>query len=185
MDQTNRGFRSKEKFTHSCLGRIIIFAGIILVLLILAFVSVPNKETMTEEIEDDIRELIQTHDSIQADKIDDYIGNVSHIFTHADSTFDHKTWTLFEKYNRLEYHKRAFYSSMHVHNNFHPEGVRIGIGIFGVVIPTVTYNDILLRVGPMHKGYNDGVLQKVNFDDGYMGDQPHIREYHYQGDQTQ
>ena len=188
MDQTNNGFRTNESlkrsFTHSCLGRLVICAAVLIVVLIIAHLSVPDKETMTYEIEDDIMECIQTHDNIQADKLDDAIDNIGRIFTVADSTFDQSTWRAFLKYNRLVYHKHAFYSTMHLHNNLHPDGDRFGIGIFGIVIPTVTFSDIILNINPIHKGY-DRPIQTPTFEDSYMGEQPHIKEYHYQGDVTQ
>lgn len=190
MNQTDRGnYRSKEtithSFMHSCLGRIVIFGGILAVILFLASISVPDKQTMTNEIEDDIRQCILTHDSIQADGLDDAIDNIGYIFTYADSTFSKEDWEIFQKYNTLAYHKRLFYATMHLHNNLHPEGTRVGIGIFGLVIPTVNFSDLILRVGPVHKGYDKGLIQNIYYEDNYMGEQPHIKEYHYQGEQTQ
>ncbi len=188
MDQTdNRNFRTtgsvKDSFTHSCLGRLVILGGILLVVLFLAHISVPDQQTMTEEIEDDIRQCIIDHDSIPGDWIDDAVGNVSRAFTSADSTLDEQTWAAFNKYNRLEYYKRAFYSSIHVHNNMNPQGHRVGIGIFGLVIPTVNYSDLLLHVEPMHKGYDRGLIQQTTVPDTYMGESPHIKEYHYKGEE--
>ena len=190
MNQKDYGkFRTTENlsrsFTHSCLGRFIIFAFILGIALFIARLSVPDKQVMTEEIEDDIRQCILAHDSINADWIDDAINNVGFIFTCADSTFDESTWRDFERYNRLEYHGHTFFSTMYVHNNLRPEGVRVGLGVFGVVIPTVTYSDLLLRVGPMHKTYKDGIIRSVQYGSDYMGEQPHIKEYHYKEDQTQ
>jgi hypothetical protein len=190
MNQTsNEHFRTtdnlRKSFTHSCLGRLVIFGIILVVLLIVAHFNVPDKQYMTDEIEDDIRECILTHDSIKADWLDDAIGNIGYIFTHADSAFSQESWRAFQKYNKLEYHKRATYASMHLHNNLHPDGVRVGIGIFGVVIPTLSFEDLLLRVERMHGGYDKGVIQNINYDTDYMGEQPHIKEYHYKGDQTQ
>ena len=189
MNQTDRGnYHSQESirrsFTHSCFGRIIILGGIACILLFLASISVPDKRTMTDEIEDDIRQCIMTHDSIQADGIDDAIGNIGYIFTHADSTFDQKDWENFLKYNRLQYHYHPFYSTMHVHNNLHTEGERIGIGIFGLVIPTFSFSDFLTNVGPIHKGYDKGLIQNIYYEDDYMGAQPNVNEYHYKGEQT-
>ena len=184
MDQTANGnFRTKESFTHSCLGRLVIVAGVLLIVLILAVISVPGKQTMTEEVEDAIRECITTHDSIQADGLDDAIDNIGYIFTTADTTFSQEKWATFNKYNRLQYHKHLFYSSMHVHNNLRPQGSRVGIGIFGLVIPTVQFKELLMNVSPIHKGYDQGLNRQVTVPDTYMGDQPHIKEYHYKGEE--
>ena len=40
----------------------------------------------------------------------------------------------------------------------HPEGIRVGIGFFFVVIPTINYSDILLDITPMLKGYDQQKL---------------------------
>ena len=37
----------------------------------------------------------------------------------------------------------------------------MGVGIFGVVIPTVNFNDFLFRIGPMHKGYDQKVIRST------------------------
>jgi hypothetical protein len=179
----NESFLSS--FSHSCLGKIIILAVILVILLFLAWISVPGKTTMTEEIEDDIRECIMSHDSIQGDWIDDAVNNVGHIVTHADSTFESDKWETFLKFNRLEYHRHPFYATVHVHNNLRPEGQRIGIGIWGIVIPTVTYSDLLLRTGVMHKGYEQKIYQSISGSEEYFGSNPNVNEYHYKGEATQ
>lgn len=174
-----------RSFTRSCLGRFIILAVILGVALFFARLSVPDEKVMTEEIEDDIRQCILAHDSINADWIDDAINNVGFIFTCADSTFDESIWNDFERFNKLKYYKHTFFSTMFIQNNLRLEEKRIGIGIFGTVIPLVSYSDLLLRVGPMHKTYRNGIIRSVQYGDGYMGEQPHIKEYHYKGDETQ
>ena len=183
---SNEHYRTNESlmhsFTHSCLGRIIILAAIMGVVLFIAHLTVPDEQTMTEEIEDDIRQCIMANDSLQTDAIDDAVNNVGYIFTHADSTFDAEIWQTFTKYNRLEYHKHAFYATMHIHNNFRPAGTRVGIGILGLVIPTVNFNDFLLRVGPIHKGYGKGLIQNIYYEDTDLGTNPNIKEYHYHGE---
>ena len=54
----------------------------------------------------------------------------------------------------MEYYKHTFYATTLLHNNYKPEGIRAGVGIFGIVIPTVNFNDFLFRLGPMHRGYD-------------------------------
>jgi len=190
MKQPDRGNYRKDEglvhsFSHSCLGKLIIAAGVTAVLLFLAHISVPDEQTMTDEMNDNIRQCIMANDSIKTDWIDDAINNIGYTFTHADSTFDESIWETFNKYNRLEYHKHAFYSTMRLHNNFRPEGTRVGIGIYGLVIPTVNFNDFLLRVGPMHKGYDKRIIQNIYYEDEYFGENPNIEEYHYKGDITE
>ena len=189
MDQNKKSFRTNESlfhsFLHSCLGKIIILAGIIAVLLLIAHITVPGREEMTEETEDNIRQCIMANDSLPTDKIDDFINNIGYTFTHADSTFDVEIWRTFNKYNRLEYHEHPFYSTMHIHNNFRPEGTRVSIGIFGLVIPTVNYNDFLLRVGPIHKGYDRVLIKNTYIEEEYFGENPGIKEYHYHGEKSE
>jgi hypothetical protein len=190
MNQNDYGnFRTNKNmahsFTHSCLGRFIIFAVIMCVILFFARLSVPSEQVMTEEIEDDIRQCILSHDSIRADWIDDAINNVGYIFTYADSAFDVNTWKTFEKNNFLEVHKHTFFSTMYVRNNLSLKPIRIGFGIFNTVIPTLSYEDLLLNVGPMQKDYGKGLIRTIEYGSDYMGEQPHIKEYHYKEDQTQ
>lgn len=182
-------FRTNENmartFTHSCFGRIVILAVILGIVLFFAKLSVPDKQLMTDEIEDDVRQCILAHDSIKGDWIDDAINNIGFIFTYADSTFDQSTWRTFQKNNTLEYFKHSFFSSMYIHNNLSMKPVRVGIGIFNTVIPTLSYEDLLMNVGPMQKTYRDGIIRSVRYGSDYMGEQPHIKEYHYKDDQTQ
>ena len=67
----------------------------------------------------------------------------------------------FDKYNRLEIYRHAFFTTAYIYNNIRAEGVRVGIGAFGVVVPTVNFNDFLFKLGPMHKGYNQKILQRT------------------------
>ena len=185
MYQTDRGnYRKQESvahaFSHSCLGRLIILAVIIGGLLIVAYFTKPDEQTMREEMTDNIAQCIEANDSIQGDWIDDAVNNVGYIFTHADST-DTELMRAFNKYNRLEYHDHTFFATMRIHNNFRPEGNRCGIGIFNMVIPTVNFNDFLLRVGPIHKGYGKRIIQNTYFEDDYMGENPPVKEFHYKG----
>ena len=159
QQQTDRGsFRTQEslgsQFLHSCLGKLVILGAIIGAILVVAYLSVPDEETMMTEMEDDIRQCIEANDSIKNDWIDDAVNNIGYIFTCADSIPDQEIIDNFNKYNKLEYHHHTFYATALLHNNFKPEGIRAGIGIFGLVIPTVNFNDLLFRIGPMHRGYD-------------------------------
>ncbi len=178
-------FKQKESmgqaFYNSCLGQIVILVGIIIVLLIAAFFTVPSKKTMLIEATDDILECIESNDSIKGDMIDDYMGNIAHVFTKADTTKINKD--LFEglkKYNRIEIHDHTFFRTAYIHNNVHPEGVRVAWGAYGLVFPTVTYGDLLLYVGTMHGGYNKAII-KTTVPDQDMGT-ININEFHYKGD---
>ncbi len=176
----NQSFRTKENigqmFYHSCLGKFVILIGVLVVIAIIAILTVPSEETMRKEMTDDIRQCIQENDSIQRDQLDDALGNIMRIVTEADSTVDDRAlMNNFNKYNKLEIYKHTLYSTAYIHNNFRPEGTRVGIGIFGIVIPTVNFNDFLLRTGPMRRSYSDGVIRSsVHYGSDYMGDNPDL-----------
>lgn len=189
MNQNDRGnFRTKESifhsFTHSCLGRLVIFGAIVGAILLVGHFTVPDKQTMTEEMEDNIRQCIMANDSLQTDWIDGAINNVGYTFTHVDSTFDASLWEAFIKYNELEYHRHFFYATSRIRNNLHPGGTRAGIGIFNIIIPTVEINDLIMRAEPIHKGYDKELIKTIEIEADF-GEQPHIKPYHYKGDDTQ
>lgn len=185
MYQSDRGNYKKEESivhmaSHSCLGKIIIASLVVVVLLIIACITTPSVQTMQDEMMDNIVQCIQDNDSIKTDKIDDAIHNVGYIFTRADSLVDPSTIEAFHKYNKLESYEHTFLSTSYIYNNIKPEGVRVGFGLFGFVIPTVNYTDLLLRTGPMHKGYGVKIRTKVK--EEYFGENPSIQEFHYKRD---
>ena len=179
MEQTNRGsYRTQEsmaqQFYHSCLGKLIILAGIIGVLLFIAHLTVPDEETMMAEMNDNIRQCIEANDSIKTDGIDDAVNNITYIFTHADSIPNQEIIDNFERYNKLEYYRHTFFATTLLHNHFKPEGIRVGIGIFGVVIPTVNFNDFLFKIGPMHKGYDQKIQRTIIVGGSSIGSDPEL-----------
>ena len=53
--------------------------------------------------------------------------------------------------------------------------IHIGIGIFGIVIPTVNFNDFLFKIGPMHKGYDQKPVRSTIIRGGYdFGSNPEL-----------
>ncbi len=186
MDQFNSNTYKKQslgsEFMHSCLGKIIILTLVIIVLLIIAVMTVPSDQVMAAEMEDNVREFLQDNDSIKGDGIDQAVDNFSNIFTVADSTVDdHEIMEAYHKYNDLRIFKHALYSSAIVFNNLHPMGVRIGVGVFGVVIPTIEYPDLLLDVSAVRREYNKKLIQDVPLPDQYVGENPNLKPYHYKG----
>jgi hypothetical protein len=180
--KTNESFT--QEFTRSCLGRIIIAGVIILVGLLVAYFTAPKESDMDEEMLDNMMQCLEVNDGIKGDAVDDYVHNLTFIFTTADTTVIPKdVLDTYNKYNRLVSYRHTFYSTSYIHNNMHPEGTRVGVGIFGLIIPTVLYEDILLEVGPVHKGYeqklNQAPIQQEELD---MGETPNITEFHYKGD---
>ena len=181
--RTNESFT--QEFTRSCLGRIIIAGVIILVGLLVAYFTAPKESDMNAEMEDNIMQCLEVNDAVKGDAVDDYVHNLTFIFTTADTTYiPQDVLETYYKYNRLESYRHTFYSTSYIHNNMHPEGTRVGVGIFGIIIPTVLYEDILLEVGPVHKGYEQKLNQApIQQDDEDLGENPNITEFHYKGDE--
>lgn len=189
-DNQNQSFKTKQnlmqEFFHSCFGKILILFAVFALLMLIALFSRPSKEQVTLEMQDNIRECLQENDSIRRDGVDDAVNNFFNIFTEAEKTpNDSDLVAAYRKYNRLEVYPHTFYTTARIINNIHTSGVRVGIGIFGVVIPTISYRDLVLFVNPI-KNYNKTriVTPPVVTDDD-LGDNPNIQEYHYLGDPDQ
>lgn len=191
MDQTSTGgFKQNESalqaFYHSCLGKITILAGILILFFIVGIMTKPTQEEMEMEMVDDILQCIQANDSIQGDGIDDQVNNLSSVFSRADTAKINKELLVsLKKNNRLEIYNHSFFRTAYILNNIYPQGVRVGIGMFGVVYPTVLYKDLLLNVGPMQKKYKDGVIRTGTINTHDLGTNPAVKPYHYQGDPDQ
>jgi hypothetical protein len=191
MDQTSTGgFKQNESpiqaFYHSCLGKIVILAGILVLLFIVGLMTKPTQEEMEMEMIDNILQCIQANDSIQGDDIDDQVNNLNSVFTKADTAkINKELLTSLKNNNRLEIYNHSFFRTTYILNNLKPQGVRVGVGMFGVVYPTVTYKDLLLNVGPMQKKYKDGVIRSTIINTHDLGSNPNVKPYHYQGDPDQ
>ena len=191
MDQTSNGnFKKNESpiqaFYHSCLGKIAILIGILILLFIVAIMTKPTQEEMEMEMVDNILQCIQANDSIQGDDIDDQVNNMNSVFSRADTAkINKELLTSLKKNNKLEIYNHSFFRTSYIINNIHPAGVRVGIGMFSVVYPTVLYKDLLLNVGPMQKKYKDGVIRTGTINNHDLGTNPAVKPYHYQGDPDQ
>jgi hypothetical protein len=164
MYQSDRGsYRNEQNFTnmllHSCLGQLLILAGVLLVLGLIAFLTNPSEQTMRTEMVDNIRQVIEAPDSTHHDWLDDFVNNMGYAFTDAGPTVNKEMLNSFNKYNRMEYEDYGIYSTMVLYNNFQVTGTTCGVGIFGMVIPTVTFDELLLHVQPIHQNdYDEPVL---------------------------
>jgi hypothetical protein len=137
---------------------------------------------MIADTTDGILECIENNDSIKGDKIDDYMSNFAHVFTTADTTqINPDLMAGLKKYNRMEIHDHTFFRTAYIHNNVHPEGVRVAWGAYGLVLPTVTYSDLLLYIGKMHGDFNKAILRNGVLDDHDLGVNPPVKEFHYKG----
>ena len=186
MEQFNRDVYKKEslaqQFFGSCLGKIVTLGLLMVVLMVIAIITVPTDSMVKWQMEDNIRELLQDNDGIKGDDIDQAIDNFSNIFTHADTTAnDKEIMKVYHKYNKLQVHHHTLFSTARVYNNLHPDGVRVGIGVFTGVIPTVKTSDLLLDVGPVRGDYNKKLVPEEGIPDQDMGENPNLKPYHYQG----
>ena len=191
MDQFNSvnsdSYKKKnilQEFFHSCLGKIVIFLGVLLVLYIFAIITVPTKKMMLEEAFDNIQECLQDNDSIKADEIDEFINNISRTISGADTTKTNKeVLNTFLKYNTLIVYSHLGFKTVHIVNGIYPQGERIGIGLFQTVISTVNYNDLVVTTGAVRGDYNKQLNAPVEVPDSlYTGENPNVQPYHYQGD---
>jgi len=166
MYQADRGTYQKketvgEMIYHSCLGKLMILAAILGVVMIFAYITCPSTEEMDRQMLDNVRMCIEANDSIKGDWLDDAVRNVGYIFTDADSLDGAESMEAFHKYNRMESTRHGLYSTTRIIHYRAPEGIRIGIGIFGMVIPTLSYDDLLLRVDPLRKDYGDRIIKNA------------------------
>lgn len=186
MEQFNPNTYKKrtalQEFLNSCVGRLTILIGLVVLVLLVAFLTRPTNNMMYWQMEDNIRECLDDSDSIQSDAIDDYVGNIGRIFTHADTAKTNKEqWATYNKYNRLAVYSHPFYKTAYVHHNINPEGVRVGIGLFGIVIPTVKYSDLLMNTGNIRGEYGEKLIRDTVAPAPDLGENPHVEPYHYLG----
>jgi hypothetical protein len=179
MYQSDRGgYRTNESFFgmiwNSCLGKTVILLLILGLIALIACITRPSEQHMREEMMDNIRQCIERNDSLQTDALDDAIANIGYIFTSADSVVNQELMANFKRYNRLEFYDHTFYSVMRVYNNFHIDGLRCCLGIFGVVIPTINFKDLLLRDGPIQT--DEGGIRTIELDSAepYFGETPDL-----------
>lgn len=164
-DESYKGEGLTTEFRKSCLGKLLVLCIICALLLLVASMTVPSGEKMANEIQDDIVECLNDPNCAQADAADDFVRNFTTTFTKADSIKDPSLLKQFYKYNKIEVYPHTFYSTARLHNSFNPDGIRVAIGLFGLVIPTDNFSRYLLREGPMRKGYNQSVI-KANYSSG-------------------
>lgn len=182
MYQSDRSsFRTKDSmsraFTRTCLGKFVILFVVLLVLFLLAKLTRPGHDTMVAETRDGIMECIQDNDSIHVDEIDDFMRNMAATFTHADTTnvVTKELMQMFDKFNQIKVDEHSFYSVSRIVNNLHPEGTRAGFGIFGMVVPMVSLDDLILRNEKMRGRYLEKLINKtISGNSEYFGKDPDL-----------
>lgn len=169
-------------FMHSCFGRLVVVAACMAAILLIARMTVPSDEEMYGKLMNDIRICIEENTLSKSDKIDDAVRNASAIFIGPYPSDDTTAMAEFHKYNKVEIYRHTFYSTARIRNNLKIEGIRAGIGIFGMVIPTVSYGDIILHIGPVRKEYNQPIINNAYGDDD-LGNNPDFGDTYntYQG----
>ena len=80
----------------------------------------------------------------------------------------------------MEIYRHTLFSTARVSNNLHPEGKREGIGIFGLVIPILNYDDFLMAEGNVRGKQHDRLIQSGSVPED-LGDNPMLKPYHYKG----
>lgn len=185
MQQESSAYRTNEsllkQFTHSCLGKIVILAVLLVILLVVAWLTNPSDRRMRNAMHDNIRQSIESRDSLTTDGLDDFVSNIGYTFTWTDEPENKERMALFDKYNRREFYDHTFFSTMYIFNTLTTEHERCGVGIFGLVIPTVNFNKYLLREGPMRQEYEAPLIQQTTEPDEYFGDN-HVDIFRYEGE---
>ena len=54
----------KDAFLHSCLGKLVILAGFVVILLLIAYFTAPSEKEMTTNMEDNVMQCLQENDSM-------------------------------------------------------------------------------------------------------------------------
>lgn len=167
MQQTENGeFRTKESpiklFLHTCLGKIVLALVVFVILLVVALLTNPTDKKMRDEMEDNIKQSIWSRDSIEVDDLDIFVSNIGHTFTHwSDSvTIDMKNRMRRFNTNTKIFERKTFYSTMRLTCGF--KGVYeklVGLGIFGMVVPLVDFNQFVPREGPLPNYDNPRLIQ--------------------------
>jgi len=161
-------------------GRIVFISAIVIFVLLFVYMSAPTKKDMTKTMTDNVMQCLEDNNRYKGDAIDDFVHNLGYSFTEADTShIAPEVIEDFHKYNELVAHRHLFYSTAYIHNNMHPEGIRVGIGFLGMIFSTVQYSDLILDVEPVHKGYEQKLLDPETIKEADLGINPNVMEYHY------
>jgi hypothetical protein len=87
----------------------------------------------------------------------------------------------FHKYNKLEIYRHVLFTTAYLYNNLNPEGIRVGLGLYNTVISMLYYNDFVMSTGAVRGNYNEQLIKDTDVPDEYIGENPNLKPYHYQG----
>ena len=175
--QTNKSEYHKEtlaaEIKKSCLAKVIMLVAVMLLLMLSAKLTIPSDEQMMYGTLDGVCQCIQDSHGVPGDKSDDIVRNgIATVSHETDSAKKDTILADFKKFNRVEIYHHTFFSTAYIISNFNSRGARAAVGIFGLVIPTVNFNDFVLRNGPIRKEYNQRIIKQTITSDTYMGDNP-------------
>mgnify|MGYP003462952630 FL=1 len=177
--QTNKSEYHKEtlaaEIKKSCLAKVIMLVAVMLLLILTAKLTIPSDEQMMYGTLDGVCQCIQDSHGVPGDKSDDIVRNgIATVSHETDSAKKDTILADFKKFNRVEIYHHTFFSTAYIISNFNSRGARAAVGIFGLVIPTVNFNDFVLRNGPIRKEYNQRIIKQTITSDTYMGDNPDL-----------
>lgn len=177
--QTNKSEYHKEtlaaEIKKSCLAKVIMLVAVMLLLMLTAKLTIPSDEQMMYGTLDGVCQCIQDSHGVPGDKSDDIVRNgIATVSHETDSAKKDTILADFKKFNRVEIYHHTFFSTAYIISNFNSHGARAAVGIFGLVIPTVNFNDFVLRNGPIRKEYNQRIIKQTITSDTYMGDNPDL-----------
>ena len=177
--QTNKSEYHKEtlaaEIKKSCLAKVIMLVAVMLLLMLSAKLTIPSDEQMMYGTLDGVCQCIQDSHGVPGDKSDDIVRNgIATVSHETDSAKKDTILADFKKFNRVEIYHHTFFSTAYIISNFNSRGARAAVGIFGLVIPTVNFNDFVLRNGPIRKEYNQRIIKQTITSDTYMGGNPDL-----------
>ena len=177
--QTNKSEYHKDtlaaEIKKSCLAKVIMLVAVMLLLMLSAKLTIPSDEQMMYGTLDGVCQCIQDSHGVPGDKSDDIVRNgIATVSHETDSAKKDTILADFKKFNRVEIYHHTFFSTAYIISNFNSRGARAAVGIFGLVIPTVNFNDFVLRNGPIRKEYNQRIIKQTITSDTYMGDNPDL-----------
>ncbi|MBQ6658253.1 MAG: hypothetical protein IJM70_02890 [Prevotella sp.] len=172
-----------QKLLSSKSGRIIFACVVLFFILVFVYISTPTKKEMIRETTDNAMQCIEDNNGYKGDATDDFVHNLGYMFSEADTTtIDPEVLETYHKYNQLVAHRHLFYSTAYIQNNKHPEGTRVSVGFLGFVFSTIQYSDLILDVEPVHKGYEQKLIDATTVQEADLGTNPNVTEYHWGGD---
>ena len=169
-----------QKLLSSKSGRIIFTCVVLFFILVFVYMSTPTKKEMIKETTDNAMQCMEDNKGNQGDATDDFVRNLGYMFSETDTAnIAPEVLETYHKYNHLEAHRHLFYSTAYIHNNKHPEGTRVSVGFLGFVFSMIQPSDLILDVEPVHKGYEQKLLDATTIEEADLGTNPNVTEYHY------